>query len=141
MRWIGRKQSENVEDRRGMTPKRLVGGGIGTLVILLLIWLLGGNPLEVLQNMPEAEQGSVSSQPMGGEGDTLAQFVGVVLGDTEDVWNELFRQSGRTYQPPKLVLYTDMVQSACGFSSWPGCGRIMTKSSIKFWRKETSRKH
>jgi uncharacterized protein len=117
MRWIGRKQSENVEDRRGMTPKRVVGGGIGTLVILLLVWLLGGNPLEVLQNMPETEQDPVSEQQTNGQDDELAQFVGVVLGDTEDVWNELFRQSGRAYRPPKMVLYTDMVQSACGFSS------------------------
>jgi uncharacterized protein len=117
MRWFGRRQSENIEDRRGLTPKRVVGGGIGTLVILLIVWLLGGNPLEFLQNMPETEHGSVSEQPAGGEEDTLAQFVGVVLGDTEDVWKELFRRSGRTYQPPKMVLYTDMVRSACGFSS------------------------
>ncbi len=117
MRWIGRRQSENVEDRRGMTPKRIVGGGIGTLVILLIVWLLGGNPLEFLQNMPQSEQGSVSEYQPTEEENKLAQFVGVVLGDTEDVWQEMFRQSGRTYPPPKLVLYTDMVQSACGFSS------------------------
>jgi uncharacterized protein len=117
MRWIGRRQSDNVEDRRGLTPKRVVGGGIGTLVILLIVWLLGGNPLEFLQNMPQTEQGSVSEAPPGGEDDSLAQFVGVVLGDTEDVWSELFRKAGNDYRPPKLVLYTDMVQSACGFSS------------------------
>jgi predicted metalloprotease len=118
MRWIGRRQSENVEDRRGLTPKRVVGGGIGTLVILLLVWLLGGNPLEVLQNMPQTEQGSVSEPTVGTEEENqLAQFVGVVLGDTEDVWRKLFSEAGRTYSPPKLVLYTDMVQSACGFSS------------------------
>jgi predicted metalloprotease len=117
MRWIGRRQSENVEDRRGLTPKGIVGGGIGTLVILLIVWLLGGNPLEFLQNMPQTEQSSVSETQVGGEDDELAQFVGVVLGDSEDVWNELFRQAGNEYRPPKLVLYTDMVQSACGFSS------------------------
>jgi len=117
MRWIGRKQSENVEDRRGVTPKRIVGGGIGTLVILLIVWLLGGNPLEFLQNLPQSEQGSVSEYQPTEEENKLAQFVGVVLGDTEDVWREWFRQTGRTYPPPKLVLYTDMVQSACGFSS------------------------
>jgi predicted metalloprotease len=117
MRWIGRRQSDNVEDRRGMTPKRVVGGGIGTLVILLIVWLLGGNPLEFLQNMPQTEQGSVSEKPADGAEDELAQFVGVVLGDTEDVWSELFRKGGNEYRAPKLVLYTDMIQSACGFSS------------------------
>ncbi len=117
MRWIGRKQSDNVEDRRGITPKTMVGGGIGTLVILLIVWLLGGNPLEFLQNMPDTEMGTVSETQTGGANDELAQFVGVVLGDTEDVWGELFRQAGSEYRPPKLVLYTDMVQSACGFSS------------------------
>jgi len=117
MRWIGRRQSDNVEDRRGLTPKRVVGGGIGTLVILLIVWLLGGNPLEFLQNMPDTELGTVSETQTDGADDELAQFVGVVLGDTEDVWGRLFRQAGREYRPPKLVLYTDMVQSACGFSS------------------------
>ena len=87
------------------------------MVILLIVWLLGGNPLEFLQNMPETEQGSVSEQPTGGEEDSLSQFVGVVLGDTEDVWGELFRQAGKNYRPAQMVLYTDMVQSACGFSS------------------------
>lgn len=119
MRWIGRKQSDHVEDRRGLTPKGVaVGGGVGTLVILLVVWLLGGNPLEFLQNMPQTEQGTVSGdyQPTPEEND-LAQFVRVVLGDTEDVWNEMFSRAGSTYQPPVLVLYNDMVQSACGYSS------------------------
>jgi predicted metalloprotease len=118
MRWIGRRQSDNVEDRRGLTPKHFIGGGIGTLIILLIVWLLGGNPLEFLQNMPQQEQGTVSQdyQPTAEENE-LAQFVGVVLGDTEDVWGNLFQQAGGTYRPPKMVLYTGMVQSACGFAS------------------------
>jgi uncharacterized protein len=117
MRWLGRRESSNVEDRRGLTTKGIAGGGIGTLVILLIVWLLGGNPLEFLKQMPATEQGSVSSTQGIAEDDSLARFVSVVLGDTEDVWNLLFRQSGRTYQPPKLVLYNGAVQSACGFSS------------------------
>jgi uncharacterized protein len=118
MRWIGRRESSNVEDRRGLTGKGVAaGGGIGTLVILLIVWLLGGNPLEFLQQIPETNQVSVSSTQDIAEQDSLARFVSVVLGDTEDVWNLLFRQSGRTYRPPKLVLYTDMIRSACGFSS------------------------
>jgi uncharacterized protein len=117
MRWIGRKQSENVEDRRGISTKGIVGGGVGTLVIVALVWLLGGNPLEVLQNMPQAEVGQVSQTQGGAGDDSLAQFVGVVLGDTEDVWGELFRQAGSAYEPPRLVLYNDMVESACGYGS------------------------
>ncbi len=119
MRWIGRRQSENVEDRRGISTKGVaVGGGIGTLLILAVVWMLGGNPLDVLQNMPQTETGVVSEdyQPTEEE-NQLAQFVGVVLGDTEDVWNQVFSRAGSAYQPPRLVLYTRMVESACGFSS------------------------
>jgi predicted metalloprotease len=117
MRWKGRRQSTNVEDRRGVTPKRIVGGGCGTIVIILIIWMLGGNPLEFLSNMQVGEQSSVSNY-VGSEAENeMAQFVSVVLGDTEDVWNLLFRQAGKYYRQPKLVLYNDAVQSACGLSS------------------------
>ena len=117
MRWKGRRQSTNVEDRRGVTPKRVVGGGCGTLVIVLIIWLLGGNPLQFLNNQQIGEQGSVSNYQAGSGNDEIAQFVGVVLGDTEDVWTMLFRQAGKTYRKPKLVLYNNAVQSACGYNS------------------------
>jgi len=97
-----------------------MGGGIGTLVILLIIWLLGGNPLEFLSNMQTGQQSSVSSYS-GSTGnaadDELANFISVVLGDTEDVWHQLFQQMGRQYREPRLVLYTQSVQSACGLSS------------------------
>ncbi|MDM7925619.1 MAG: neutral zinc metallopeptidase [bacterium] len=116
MRWIGRRQSENVEDRRGMSPKTMVGGGLGTLIIVIIVLLLGGNPLELLQNMPEAETGMVG-QSTSQEDNELAQFAKVVMADTEDIWGRLFQQAGGRYQPPVLVLYTDMVQSACGYGS------------------------
>lgn len=117
MRWIGRRQSTNVEDRRGSTPKKVVGGGCGTIVIILIIWLLGGNPLELLNNMQVGDQSSVSTYQGTAEENEMAQFVSVVLGDTEDVWNMLFQQGGNTYREPKLVLYSEAVQSACGYSS------------------------
>ncbi|HEX9975152.1 MAG TPA: neutral zinc metallopeptidase [bacterium] len=117
MRWIGRKQSTNVEDRRGSTPKKIVGGGCGTIIIVLIIWMLGGNPLEFLSNTQVGEQSSVSNYQGTAEENEMAQFVSVVLGDTEDVWNLLFQQSGMTYREPKLVIYTEAVQSACGYSS------------------------
>jgi uncharacterized protein len=117
MRWIGRRQSDNVEDRRGASPKTLVGGGIGTLVIVLIVWLLGGNPLELLRNMPQAEEGSVGQARSTAQDDSLAQFARVVMADTEDIWGKLFQEAGRRYTPPTLVLYSDMVQSACGYGS------------------------
>ncbi len=121
MRWIGRRQSTNVEDRRGQTVKRVTGGGCGTIIIILIISMIFGvNPLEFLSNIPGGEQSSVTTDTeyQGTQEDNeLAQFVGVVLGDTEDVWNTLFRQAGHEYREPKLVLYTEAVQSACGYSS------------------------
>lgn len=117
MRWIGRRQSTNVEDRRGRTTKRMVGGGCGTMILILIVWLLGGNPLELLNNMQVGEQSSVATYQGTPEEDELKQRVLVVLADTEDVWNLLFRQAGSEYREPTLVLYTEAVQSACGFSS------------------------
>ncbi|MDZ7319306.1 MAG: neutral zinc metallopeptidase, partial [candidate division KSB1 bacterium] len=117
MRWLGRRQSTNIEDRRGAVPRRVVGGGCGTIVIILIVWLLGGNPLELLNNMSSSDQGSISNYQATEEENQLAQFVAVVLGDTEDVWSTIFRQEGSSYREPKLVLYTEAVQSACGYSS------------------------
>ncbi len=117
MRWLGRRQSTNIEDRRGAVPRRVVGGGCGTIVIILIVWLLGGNPLELLNNMSSSDQSSTTNYQATEAENQLAQFVAVVLGDTEDVWNTIFRQEGNTYREPKLVLYTEAVQSACGFSS------------------------
>lgn len=124
MRWQGRRQSDNVEDRRGMPARRLaVGGGLGTVVVLLVIMLLGGDPQAVLQQMqppaggPAADQ-AAGPQPVDPAQQLLKEFVSVVLADIEDVWNDLFqRQLGKKYREPKLVLYTDQVESACGFGS------------------------
>jgi len=123
MRWQGGRQSENVEDRRGMGGPVMVGGGLGTLVLLLLVWLLGGDPLALLQQMnqgpPPGQAGPL--MPGGpGEGpgvdDKQREFVAVVLADTEDVWHEQFRRLGRQYRDPKLVLFSEATQSACGFA-------------------------
>src|SRR4051812_48308201 len=123
MRWEGNRQSENVEDRRGMGGPVMVGGGISTLVLLLLVWLLGGDPLALLQQMnqgpPPGQAGPVmpGGQPGGpGIDDRQREFVAVVLADTEDVWQDQFRRLGRQYQDPKLILFSDATQSACGFA-------------------------
>ncbi|WKZ12083.1 MAG: neutral zinc metallopeptidase [Gammaproteobacteria bacterium] len=119
MRWRDGRRSENVEDRRGMPVRRggLVGGGLGTVVIVLLVsYFLGIDPSMLLQNVPmEATQApeEPAPPPVAGE-DPLADFVAVVLGDTEDTWQTIFRDSGLNYEPPRLVLFTGAVQSACG---------------------------
>lgn len=115
MRWINRRQSENVEDRRGNTTRYVVGGGVGTLVIAVIVLLLGGDPGQLLENMGGTGYETASEyQPTETE-NQLAQFVSVVLAETEDVWDELFRNSGYTYRKPTLVLFSGSVESACGF--------------------------
>lgn len=117
MRWKGRRKSSNVEDRRGRSSKRMVGGGIGTIIIILAIYFLGGDPTQLLDTSQLGNSGTTSSYEGTAEENELAQFVSVVLAETEDVWSELFQNEGANYKYPTLVLYSGSVQSACGFSS------------------------
>ena len=113
MRWQGRAGSGNIEDRRGMRMGLPVGGGIGGIVLLLLVSALTGtNPLDLI-NSTGSEPSSVGTGGVSGD-DPQAQFVSVILKDTEDTWNEVLREHGETYRPPVLVLFTDATQSACG---------------------------
>ncbi len=118
MRWKMGRRSQNVQDRRGGGGAPLVvgGGGLGVLVIAVVIALLGGDPSVVLdQAAPNQTPNSGQPQPTSPEEDKLADFVSVVLADTEDTWNTLFPQEfGGNYQEPDLVLFTGAVQSACG---------------------------
>jgi uncharacterized protein len=121
MKWKGRRESSNVEDRRGMGMggKTMMGGGIGSIIVVLLFTLLGGNPGDIIGNMSTTEQVTQSPAPYhesAGEKE-LADFVSVVLADTEDVWSDEFKKQGLQYENPKLVLYRDNVQSACGSAS------------------------
>jgi predicted metalloprotease len=118
MLWQGRRESENVEDARGSGGGRLVlGGGIGTVILVVLYLLLGGDP----QALFDAQQQAQVSQPAQIDNqaprDEASKFVAVVLADTEDAWNEVFRKMGREYEEPRLVLFTDLIQSGCGFAS------------------------
>ena len=116
MRWKGRRKSSNVEDRRGKKTG-IAGGGVGIIVVMLIVWLLGGNPLELLDNV-QLDNSSTTTEYLGSEEENeLAEFVSVVLAETEIVWNNIFKQEGASYKLPKLVLYSGRVQSACGLSS------------------------
>ena len=117
MRWRGERQSSNIEDRRGIGGRVAVGGGLGTIVILILALLFGADPRQLLEQVPSGPSSEVqSSRPLNPEEEELKQFVGVVLGKSEDVWNDMFRRNGSQYREPTLVLFTDQVQSACGMA-------------------------
>lgn len=118
MQWRGRRQSGNVEDRRGIGGRGLAigGGGITAIVVVLLVVLLGGDPGTVINQMPISPASTLATVNSGQE-DELSQFVRVVLADTEDLWTEQFQQMGRTYQKPNLVLYSGSVQTPSGFAS------------------------
>jgi predicted metalloprotease len=136
MRWLGDRESGNVEDRRGIgggggLPIRVGGLGAVAVVIIglflgidpsILVSVLGGDPSSQTQTrQPDNSDYSSSSvpsmSPRGASNDQMARFVSVVLADTEDVWRQTFHDMGRTYQDPKLVLYTGTVESACGMAS------------------------
>lgn len=116
MQWEGREESSNVEDRRSWAPKAGAALGGGSLLVVLLVWLLGGDPRAVLQQQQQLENRAGARQIPPGQ-EKLVKFVRVILKDTEDVWEDQFRQMGKTYRKPKLVLFSGQVDSACGFAS------------------------
>ena len=118
MRLEGRRESSNVDDRRKLSGGAKAGMGIGGLVIVALItWFMGGNPLSVLSN---ADLGSMittgdgTQREMTAEEEELAKFSRQILASTEDVWTRVFKQYGKTYQAPTMVLFTNAVKSGCG---------------------------
>ena len=116
MRWKGRRESSNVEDRRRISPKGIVGGGIGGIVIVIIVMLLGGDPSSMLQNLQLGDQTTTSTYTETEEDRELAQFVSVVLAETETVWHSIFENANATYREPKLVLFSGKVESACGLA-------------------------
>lgn len=119
MRWKTGRRSDNIEDRRGMRVGRkgIVGGGLGAIILTLVAMYFGVDPAVVLNQVgnsaPTQEEQPVASSP---EEERLKEFMSVVLADTEDVWGALFQRSGQRYSPPKLVLFSGAVESACGFA-------------------------
>lgn len=118
MKLDGRRESTHVEDRRGMSTKSKAGLGIGgALVVAVLALLFGGNPTEVLQQVASSNSQVVTentNREFTAEEQELATFASQVFAGTEDVWTSIFRQMGRTYEPPTLVLYSGAVSSGCG---------------------------
>ena len=123
MRWESGRRSENVEDRRGFRVSRgVAGGGIGTLLLVLAALYFGIDPSIILNQSQVSLPGAgapTQSAPYSAspEEKQLAEFVSVVLADTEDTWQALFHNMGKTYEEPKLVLFSEAVESACGTAS------------------------
>lgn len=119
MLWQGRRQSSNVDDRRGMSAGGLaVGGGVIGVIALILNFLLGGGDVSQLPELLPGQEQSQQSPPAETEAEKQrADFVKVVLAETEDVWNNIFQQQGSDYPEPTLVLFRDAVQSGCGSAS------------------------
>jgi predicted metalloprotease len=113
------EESSNVEDRRGSIPRggMVAGGGIGVVVLAIIVALLGGDPQQVLDASKTMQGGAPQSreqaQPID---DEAKRFVSKVLKETEDVWTEIFRENGMTYQKPKLVVFAERVETACGIA-------------------------
>lgn len=115
MKWKGRAKSSNVEDRRGRGVGGAAIGGLGGfgIIIMIIYALLGGNPGDIMQSIDPGQTQNVPYEATQEE-EELAEFVSVVLADTEVVWNDIFADLGKEYDEPKLVLFNGSVQSACG---------------------------
>ena len=120
MRWRMGRRSTNIEDRRGVRlPGRAASGGIGLLVLIIIAILLGADPVKLLNDVTYTQVDPTSSYDratLSEEDRELADFVSVVLADTEDAWSELFVSSNGRYREPTLVLFSGAVESACGFA-------------------------
>jgi predicted metalloprotease len=115
MRWREQRQSSNIEDRRGLSGRHIAigGGGLGTIIIIVVALLCGRDPSSFLQQGPV--DSDVQTQSQGApQNDEIKQFVASVLGSTEDAWSDIFRRNGAQYHAPTLVLFSDAVRSACG---------------------------
>jgi len=117
MKWQGGRRSSNIEDRRGMRPRGgLVGGGISTIIIIIIALYFGVDPSFLVEGMQSSNVSTSGTQPTADDlrNDPLADMIAVVIADTEDVWGELFANQGRRYEQPTLVLFTGSTRSACG---------------------------
>ena len=122
MRWRDQRQSDNVEDRRGMGGRGVAigGGGIGVVILAIVIYLCGGDPSQLLQTGPAQNEapipGTVANKAVSQDENT--QFMRAIMGNLEDAWKQILPQQARVpFQAPKLVLFTNQISSACGYAS------------------------
>ena len=116
MKWIGSRQSSNVDDRRGVSGGKIAGGGIiGVIIYFVYTFVSGGkvDPTQIQEKMQQTTQRTLTPEEQAAD-DERANFVKVVLAETEDVWNNIFSKSGEQYTEPTVVLFRDAVASACG---------------------------
>lgn len=122
MKWIGRRQSDNVEDRRGMSGggKTILGGGI-IGIIILLVNVFGGENAKmitpILEQFNQQQTTQTESRPLTEEEETEGEFVKTLLADNEDVWTKIFQENGLSFEAPKLILFSGQVETACGGAS------------------------
>lgn len=119
MKWQGRRQSGNVEDRRGSSGKGklIAGGGIIGVIFVIAQFILSDGDVSVLQQLEGSGSSQTESRELTAEEKEMGEFVATVLADTEDVWNDIFAENNMNYQEPGLVLFSDAVQTACGGAS------------------------
>ncbi len=117
MKWIGRRESENVEDRRRMSGGKIaLGGGVLGIVVIVINLLMGGDPSAII-NQVQQQTSQTNDSPIDPAEDKMAQFVSVALADNEQVWNKIFTENQLQYEEPKLVLFRDATESGCGSAS------------------------
>ncbi|MEE2771413.1 MAG: neutral zinc metallopeptidase [Bacteroidota bacterium] len=119
MKWKGRRQSSNVEDRRGMSGrgKLVAGGGIIGLIFVIAQFVLSDGDVSVLEQLQDPGTSQTEQRELTAEEKELGDFTEVVLADTEDVWNEIFASQNMTYNEPGMVLFSDAVRTGCGNAS------------------------
>jgi predicted metalloprotease len=116
MRWREQRQSDQIEDRRGLSGRHVVagGGGLGVIVIIILAILCGKDPRALLQQQMPTDTGAPAQTQTAPQNDEMKQFTAAILGSTEDAWGDILRRSGAQYRKPTLVLFSDVTRSACG---------------------------
>jgi len=121
MKWLGRRQSDNVEDRRGLSGGKVIAGGGVIGIIILLLNVFGGETGQqitpILEQMQGGQSQTETAVPLSKEDEEMGNFVKVILADNEDIWSKIFTENGMTYEKPKLVLFKGSVQTACGGAS------------------------
>lgn len=113
MKWIGRRQSDNFENR-GKRGRGFALGGIGTIIVVVIALLIGENPMQLLNQVGGGGVNIEQNVSSSGDQSEAEAFTLVVLADTEDVWHKIFKEMNKSYEEPTLVTFQDAVQSACG---------------------------